>query len=507
MMITGSVPKLTKRLIKATCFLIGSGMFNPSIAQVWRYTPTDPYTVQDIAVDVTAESALQARDIAFSQARHQAFSIVQRRLTTITDPMTVPVDRILGQLIGQFNIQTEQLSQVRYRASVAVTFDRQRLQNYWQRNRVIKLELKPYLIIPIYHDAQGQFLSQPPLAEIWQQTWAQSSLWSNERFEVLVLLPELPSATLEQLVAGDTATLVQVGASYHSEQLVIVHLRESILMPPPSQETPAVSSNSELTTVELDLASSDESLLTSSASSALGADVVDTNLNGDETISSEEATEGTLLNDRGENAAILPGDDLGDTIGQPHESDEPIVQAKLEMVLYQQGVLNERHSGTFTLTAAVRDAPKEVIGEQFMNIARQVSSELLTGQFIRHAGSVRSLSVISYVASTDELSAHEQWGYFYRNLLNLASDRAINWFDVVSLSGKVVQMIIHLPESSFMNHRSVLQQRGLSLRPLPRGWSGDVLQPNHNPEPSWQLCLLSGCADVREIAAAWRVRR
>jgi hypothetical protein len=82
----------------------------------------DPYTVTDVAADVTADSAAHARDQALTQAEHTA-------LTQICDRFGAPQakaarldDNALAALVQSFEVQSERVSAVRYIGAYTIHF-------------------------------------------------------------------------------------------------------------------------------------------------------------------------------------------------------------------------------------------------------------------------------------------------------------------------------------------------------------------------------------------------
>ncbi|MFA4994100.1 MAG: hypothetical protein WC521_02215 [Bdellovibrionales bacterium] len=73
----------------------------------------NPYTITDVKVDVTADTAAHARDQALMQAERKAFVQLCARLETDTDANKFSDDDIAA-LVQSFEVQNERLSAVRY---------------------------------------------------------------------------------------------------------------------------------------------------------------------------------------------------------------------------------------------------------------------------------------------------------------------------------------------------------------------------------------------------------
>ena len=83
---------------------------------------TNPYTVTDVKIDVTADSAAHARDQALMQAERKAYEQLCARLEADSDAKKLSDDDIAG-LVASFEVQNERLSAVRYIGIFTIHFN------------------------------------------------------------------------------------------------------------------------------------------------------------------------------------------------------------------------------------------------------------------------------------------------------------------------------------------------------------------------------------------------
>lgn len=107
--------------LMVTVFTIGSFALSPLLAQV---------DIQDVRVDVTAESGLKARDQGIVEARRKAFQVILN-----SDPryqgssgQGFPSDKDLEFAMETFEVQDEKISATRYIGTLTITFSTEGLE-------------------------------------------------------------------------------------------------------------------------------------------------------------------------------------------------------------------------------------------------------------------------------------------------------------------------------------------------------------------------------------------
>ncbi|MDE2029838.1 MAG: hypothetical protein KGI97_04660 [Alphaproteobacteria bacterium] len=99
----------------------------PAAASVAVPTMTGPYTVANVPADVTADTAAHARDQALTQAEHTAFAKICASVGAPSGMAAISDDAVAA-LVQSFEVQSEQLSPVRYIGVFTIQFDPAALQ-------------------------------------------------------------------------------------------------------------------------------------------------------------------------------------------------------------------------------------------------------------------------------------------------------------------------------------------------------------------------------------------
>ncbi len=134
----------------------------------------DPaFTVQDVQVDVTAASALAARDQAFTQAQQDAFKLLAQRMITPEAYVSfVPPDNsVISPMIQDYEVTKEKLSSVRYIGTYTFRFRQRAVQKYFNQSGVEYTDIsrKPMLLLPFYQQGDKTSLWSP--YNIWMKAW------------------------------------------------------------------------------------------------------------------------------------------------------------------------------------------------------------------------------------------------------------------------------------------------------------------------------------------------
>lgn len=119
---------------------------------------SDPlFTVQNVRVDVTAESAAAARTQAFEQAQAQAFGTLAGRVLPADGDkasFTPPEAAVISSLINDFEITDEKLSSVRYIGTYTFRFKKDEVRAWLSAQGLTYTDVgsKPALVLPFYRD-------------------------------------------------------------------------------------------------------------------------------------------------------------------------------------------------------------------------------------------------------------------------------------------------------------------------------------------------------------------
>lgn len=131
------------------------------------------YTVADVGVDVTAESAAKARQSALAEAHQRAFDRLIGRIVPAGAQEQVPqvsYDRI-ATLTRDFEVSNEKTSSVRYLADLTIRFQRQAVRGFLRKNAVPFAETrsKPVVVLPLFGAAGDAVLWNDP--NPWRKAW------------------------------------------------------------------------------------------------------------------------------------------------------------------------------------------------------------------------------------------------------------------------------------------------------------------------------------------------
>ncbi len=128
----------------------------------------NPYTVTDVKIDVTADSAAHARDQALTQAQRKAYEQLCARLEADGDAKKLSDDDI-ASLVQSFEVQNERLSAVRYIGIYTIHFNPSAVQ------RAISVSYEPPAAVeeptppPVSSSAHVFITVQADSLPIWTQ--------------------------------------------------------------------------------------------------------------------------------------------------------------------------------------------------------------------------------------------------------------------------------------------------------------------------------------------------
>ncbi len=194
----------------------------PALAQ----TRTGPvYTVSNVAVDATSQSAVQARDIARADGERRAFRTLMERLTLKQDWSRLPkvTDADLFALVQDFEVTSERSSTVRYIATLTFRFRPEPVRRLLRDHGIPFAETpsKPLVVLPVFSAGNRAVLWDDP--NPWRAAWGRQPL--NEG-----LLPmQMPAGDLaavqaidtQQALKGDKDALAAVGSHYDNADVLV----------------------------------------------------------------------------------------------------------------------------------------------------------------------------------------------------------------------------------------------------------------------------------------------
>lgn len=176
------------------------------------------FAVPDVPVDVTADTAAAARNIAIGEAQGQAFGMLLRRMTLKEDRGRLPrLDgNSVSSLVQSIEFSEERYSSTRYIAKVTVAFSPNGIRSLLQRNNIPFAEApeNPILVLPVFNGALGQ-------ANPWWNAWERQDWREN------LLSFELPRDTAS---GGPSAAEIMQGAGPWLENIGRRHGTAEVLV-------------------------------------------------------------------------------------------------------------------------------------------------------------------------------------------------------------------------------------------------------------------------------------
>jgi hypothetical protein len=131
------------------------------------------FTVEGVVVDVTADSALAARDQAFEKAQIDAFTVLAGRMLpeTSMDSFKAPDAATVSAMVQDYEVTNEKLSSVRYIGTYTISFRPKAVERYLnvQGATYTNVVSAPLVILPFYQVSGRNYLWSP--YNVWMKAW------------------------------------------------------------------------------------------------------------------------------------------------------------------------------------------------------------------------------------------------------------------------------------------------------------------------------------------------
>jgi hypothetical protein len=189
--------------------------------------------VQGIQVDVTANSAVEAREQAILEAQRKAF---EQLVADLTGGGAAPQlsDAQIAALVQDFSITNEKSSAVRYIGTFDFRLDRARVHKVVGKIAAPSAVAAsgPVVIVPVYQSDAGQTLWDEP--NPWREAWAKHA---SARHAVPTLVPlgdleDVAAIGPEDAMDGNVSRLMSLARQYGAESalvtLAVIDLDESL---------------------------------------------------------------------------------------------------------------------------------------------------------------------------------------------------------------------------------------------------------------------------------------
>jgi hypothetical protein len=178
------------------------------------------YTVEDVPVDVTADSAVAAREQAYAEGQRAAFRLLLQKLTpeSVHGRLpTTPSGAAFDALVQGFEVRDERSSGVRYIARMVVRFNPAEVQALLTRSDLpaVTMASQPVLVLPLWQSPEaGLLLWDDP--NPWRDAWTRVAL-GQALVPVIVPLADaadLVGISAEQAEAGERERLSAMARRY-----------------------------------------------------------------------------------------------------------------------------------------------------------------------------------------------------------------------------------------------------------------------------------------------------
>lgn len=183
------------------------------------------YTVSNVAVDATSQSAVQARDIARADGERRAFRTLMERLTLKQDWSRLPkvTDSDLFALVQDFEVTSERSSTVRYIATLTFRFRAEPVRRLLRDRGVPFAETpsKPLIVLPVLAAGNRAVLWDDP--NPWRAAWGRQPV--NEGLVPMQVptgdLAAVQAIDTQQALKGDKDALAAVGRHYDNADVLV----------------------------------------------------------------------------------------------------------------------------------------------------------------------------------------------------------------------------------------------------------------------------------------------
>ncbi len=192
----------------------------------------DVFEIKNLAVDVKAETAAEARKQAVMQAERRAFYALIRRLTLSQDQERIPElsrDEIAGY-VRDFSVAREKASSVRYIARLNYRFKADEVRSLLRSYNVPFAETpsKPMVILPVHEVGATTTLWDVP--NPWRQKW---ELRDEPEGLVPLIIPigdltDISTIGASEALAGDPGRLGAIAERYAAAGTIVAHLNLTV---------------------------------------------------------------------------------------------------------------------------------------------------------------------------------------------------------------------------------------------------------------------------------------
>jgi hypothetical protein len=186
------------------------------------------FTVTDLPIDETAESAAVARDVALADGQRRAVEQVFQRMVLQSDLERIPrlEDTEISALVQAISVTDEKTSSTRYLANLTVRLKKDAVRNFLRDLSLGYAETvsKSRLVIPLYEAGGTLLLWDDP--NPWRSAWETRDI--DDGGLVPLILPRGDRADIfalgaSQAFAGDANRLAAIARRYNVGDVLVAH--------------------------------------------------------------------------------------------------------------------------------------------------------------------------------------------------------------------------------------------------------------------------------------------
>jgi hypothetical protein len=185
----------------------------------------DVFTISDVAVDSTAETAAAAREQAIAYGQSQAIQRLWQRLVPAERLSTIPSlsAGAVTDFVRDFSVANERTSAVRYIATLEVRFRPEQVRRFLRANTIAFAETvsKPVVVVPLFAEGNSLRLWDDP--NPWRRVW----LDRDGEHELVPLvsplgdLGDIAQIDAARAEAGDGAALDALARRYSAGAVLV----------------------------------------------------------------------------------------------------------------------------------------------------------------------------------------------------------------------------------------------------------------------------------------------
>ena len=183
------------------------------------------FTVRDVSIDVTASTAMRARDVAIRRAQRKAARTVFDRITLPEDKRKLPVldDLRIARLVSSIDLSEERYSSRRYLATITITFNRKSILDLMRALDISfsQTQARPIVVVPIFREGATAMLWEA--GNPWRAAW-RSHDWCGNLLSFVVpigSLSDVAAISVRQATSQVPDRIFAIAEKYGAEETIV----------------------------------------------------------------------------------------------------------------------------------------------------------------------------------------------------------------------------------------------------------------------------------------------